>query len=94
MVVAYAVTYNLAPIFPEIVQSVWIIPGLTMGKVYSNSMIALLNSRLTIAGGRNTKDLFSVAEIRLEVLRNDVGPGNGTTDVATGRRTRSGDESG
>jgi hypothetical protein len=30
------------------------IPGLAMGKVYSNSMLALLNNRMTIEHGRNT----------------------------------------
>ncbi|EKM82092.1 hypothetical protein AGABI1DRAFT_126440 [Agaricus bisporus var. burnettii JB137-S8] len=29
------------------------IPGLTLGKLYSNSILVLLNNRFTIAGGRN-----------------------------------------
>lgn len=31
----------------------YIIPGLILGKVYSNSILVLLNNRFTIVGGRN-----------------------------------------
>lgn len=51
----------------------WLIPGLAMGKVYSNSMLALLNSRLTVVGGsRGTVDPFGTSEIRSEVLQTGV----------------------
>jgi hypothetical protein len=34
-------------------SAAFIIPGLALSKVYSNSMLALLNNRLRIPGGRN-----------------------------------------
>ncbi len=69
---AFTVTYNLsllldAPNQPLI--TAWVLPGLAIGKVYSNSMLALLNSRLTIGGGRNSGDPFDISEIRSEVVR-------------------------
>lgn len=39
-----------------------------MSKIYSNSMLALLNNRIIIIGGRNTVDPFETAEISLGVL--------------------------
>lgn len=43
-----------------------------MGKVYSNSMLALLNSRLTVIGGRNTGDPFENSALRSEALRSEI----------------------
>lgn len=67
MVVLYAVTYNfpLASLFVsnDALHIIWTTPGLAMGKVYSNSMLALLNNRLAIIGGRNTTDSFSNSDI-------------------------------
>ncbi|TFK33125.1 hypothetical protein BDQ12DRAFT_447194 [Crucibulum laeve] len=34
----------------------FVIPCVSLGKLYSNSMMALLNSRIQIIGGRNTVD--------------------------------------
>lgn len=61
-----------------------------MGKVYSNSMLALLNSRLTIVGGRNTGDPFDNSDIRSEVLRTEVGGDRATRPVNKRRTTNEG----
>lgn len=45
------------------------IPGLSMSKVYSNSMLALLNNRVTIVGGRNTRETFEAFEMQSGSLR-------------------------
>jgi hypothetical protein len=41
----------------------YILPGLGMCKIYSNSMLALLNSRVIIKGGRNAGDAFGSFEV-------------------------------
>ncbi len=86
----FTVTYNLAlspftnaPNQPLV--TAWVLPGLAISKVYSNSMLALLNSRLTLVGGRNTGDPFDISEIRSEVLRTEIRAG-ATTSVTTIRR--------
>lgn len=72
VVVVYTTTYDLAGQGLKFSITAWLIPGLAIGKVYSNSMLALLNSRLTIVGGRNAGDPFGISEIRSEVLRTNV----------------------
>ncbi len=79
VVVVFAFLYNLGLTLgwdfrsPQYNGVLWFLtPGLILGKVYSNSMLALLNSRLTIVGGRNTGDPFVVSEIRSEILRTEV----------------------
>jgi hypothetical protein len=52
-VVAFATAYSSLVIIG--VESV--IPGLSLGKIYSNSMLVLLNNRFTIGGGRNEPTL-------------------------------------
>jgi hypothetical protein len=55
------------------VSGAFIIPGLALGKVYGNSILALLNSRLRIPGGRmeinseRVLDPFTVTERQLEI---------------------------
>ena len=41
----------------------YILPGLMMSKVYSNSMLVLLNNRATIANGRNAVESFEFVEV-------------------------------
>jgi hypothetical protein len=48
-----ATTYVLLSMFGP---SAFIIPGLALSKVYGNSVLALLNSRLRIPGGRKEVD--------------------------------------
>jgi hypothetical protein len=38
--------------------SQYLLPGLAMDKIYSNSMLALLNNRAVIEGGRRARDAF------------------------------------
>ncbi|EKM75701.1 hypothetical protein AGABI1DRAFT_131939 [Agaricus bisporus var. burnettii JB137-S8] len=47
----FAASYLLFLIF--VGYNTLTIPGLTLGKIYSNSILVLLNNRCTIAGGRN-----------------------------------------
>lgn len=43
----------------------YMITGLTLGNLHANSMLVLLNSRFTIEGGRNAKDLsFDIPSLR------------------------------
>jgi len=95
VVMAYTLAYDLPSIsFPSPTsESAWFTPGLIMGKVYSNSMLALLNSRLTIVGGRNTGDPFDNSGIRSEVLRTQIG-GDQATIPITRRRTTNRNSSG
>jgi hypothetical protein len=57
MVTFYTLTYNFfihEVSFDKDSKIPWyLIPGLAMSKIYSNSMLALLNSRVTITGGRS-----------------------------------------
>ncbi|KAF9448369.1 hypothetical protein P691DRAFT_704986 [Macrolepiota fuliginosa MF-IS2] len=47
-----AINYTILSVF---VNNNWyMIPGLSLSKLYSNSMLVLLNNRFTITGGRNT----------------------------------------
>lgn len=46
-----SVTYVIASYWYN--SSTLMIPGLTLGKLYSNSILVLLNNRFTIIGGRN-----------------------------------------
>jgi hypothetical protein len=38
---------------PMSLKNIFILPGLAVGKMYSNSVLALLNNRVVIIGGRN-----------------------------------------
>ncbi|EKM82094.1 hypothetical protein AGABI1DRAFT_112221 [Agaricus bisporus var. burnettii JB137-S8] len=46
-----ATTYPL--LLALVGNNTYAIPGLTLGKIYSNSILVLLNNRFTIVGGRN-----------------------------------------
>jgi len=83
--VAYNIAYHSPNNIALLLAPVWIVPGLTMSKIYSNSMLALLNSRLTIVGGRNMADPFDISEIRSEVLRTEIGE-DPTTSAVTRRK--------
>ncbi len=49
MAIGYAILTLFTPIYP-----CWFMtPGLSIGKLYANSMLVLLNNRFTIPGGRN-----------------------------------------
>jgi hypothetical protein len=56
------------------------IPGLALSKVYGNSILALLNGRLRIPGGRNELDSacvvdhFSMPELQRDDPRASVSP--------------------
>ncbi|KXN91308.1 hypothetical protein AN958_01282 [Leucoagaricus sp. SymC.cos] len=50
-----------------------IVPGLVMGKMYSNSMMALLNNRVTIGGGRTICDPVEMVDMRLNTLQETFG---------------------
>lgn len=92
----FTVTYNATGFSTDprwTLLTIWTVPGLAMGKVYSNSMLALLNSRLAIVGGRNTADPFGISEIRSEVLRTDVREDQ-TTNAVTRRRAPNEESSG
>lgn len=39
------------------------LPGLMMSKVYSNSMLVLLNNRATVVNGRNAMESFEFVEV-------------------------------
>ncbi|KAF5353881.1 hypothetical protein D9756_006886 [Leucocoprinus leucothites] len=47
------------------------IPGLAVGKIYSNSMLALLNNRLEIVGGRPEFSMADSTEDPLRLVRAD-----------------------
>ena len=50
----------------------FILPGLNLGKLYSNSLLVMLNSRFVIVGGRHTEDDMCVslyAESRPDAAR-------------------------
>ncbi|KXN81638.1 hypothetical protein AN958_04099, partial [Leucoagaricus sp. SymC.cos] len=49
VVTCYALLVNF-----NLFEPVYLIPGLAIGKTYSNSMLALLNNRLEIVSGRNS----------------------------------------
>jgi hypothetical protein len=44
-------------------HSGYILPGLAMGKIYSNTMLGLLNSRAIIKGGRRGGYTFESSEV-------------------------------
>jgi hypothetical protein len=46
--------------------------GLTMSKIYSNSMLVLLNNRATIANGRNAVESFEFVEVSARGLEGDI----------------------
>ncbi|XP_006459761.1 hypothetical protein AGABI2DRAFT_116706 [Agaricus bisporus var. bisporus H97] len=46
-----AIAYPLMMGFPS--ANAFFVPGLVLGKIYSNSILVLLNNRFTITGGRN-----------------------------------------
>lgn len=49
MAIVYAVLISFTPVGLH-----WFLfPGLSLGKLYANSMLVLLNNRFTISGGRN-----------------------------------------
>ncbi|TFK32880.1 hypothetical protein BDQ12DRAFT_638237 [Crucibulum laeve] len=51
----------------------FLVPCVSLGKLYSNSMMTMLNSRIQIIGGRNTSDA-SVVDMGLS-------PGTGSTSI-------------
>jgi len=96
VVMVFTLAYNLPSTLPSgnVTPFIaWFTPGLIMGKMYSNSMLALLNSRLTIVGVRNTEDPFDNSEVRSEVLRTEVGRNQATSPV-TRRRSTHGENTG
>jgi hypothetical protein len=48
------------------------LPGLMMSKVYSNSMLVLLNNRATISAGRNAAESFEFIEVSARGLEGDI----------------------
>ncbi|XP_006461656.1 hypothetical protein AGABI2DRAFT_193065 [Agaricus bisporus var. bisporus H97] len=59
------------------------LPGLMMSKIYSNSMLVLLNNRATIVNGRNTVESFEFVEVSGRDLEGDTRlrtRGGNTTD--------------
>ncbi len=57
------------------------VPGLTLGKLYANSMLVLLNNRFTILEGRNTPHLdFDIASYH----RSDLADANAGTVLSHG----------
>jgi hypothetical protein len=61
-VVAIAMVYSLL----WIMNIEYEIAGLSLGKIYSNSMLVLLNNRFTIGGGRNEPTLeFEIQSFHL-----------------------------
>jgi hypothetical protein len=60
-------------------SAAFMIPGLALSKIYGNSILALLNSRLSIQGGRNelnsdcVVDHFAGTGRQPELPRNDPG---------------------
>jgi hypothetical protein len=52
------------PLFPG--------PGLMMSKVYSNSMLVLLNNRATIVDGRNVVESFEFVEFSARGIEGDI----------------------
>jgi len=66
MAMAYAV---LSFSVPRSRLTWFMIPGLSLGKLYANSMLVLLNNRFTILGGRNTQHPdFDIPSYRHSVL--------------------------
>lgn len=89
-VVIYTTVYNFS-------LEWFVVPGLAMGKVYSNSMLALLNSRIVIVNGRDNRDtLGETYEMESTVQSRDNedlhrqtrhmprDPGEGQATVASG----------
>lgn len=59
----------------------FMIPGLNLSKLYSNSALVLLNNRFTIPGGRNASHPdFDIASYRCS----DVAGGNAGTAISHG----------
>jgi hypothetical protein len=48
------------------------LPGLMMSKVYSNSMLVLLNNRATIVNGRNAVESFEFIEVSAQGIESDI----------------------
>ncbi|KXN85173.1 hypothetical protein AN958_11595 [Leucoagaricus sp. SymC.cos] len=71
VVIIYTVLLNLSNTQHE----VWcLLPALVMGKMYSNSMLALLNHRAMIVGGRHNPDFTGTIDMRWSVIdKNDAG---------------------
>ncbi|KAF5364127.1 hypothetical protein D9756_000962 [Leucocoprinus leucothites] len=62
-VIIYTTVYNLS-------YEWFVVPGLAMAKVYSNSMLALLNNRATITNGRDAQgSADDTYELRLGALQ-------------------------
>ncbi|XP_006459754.1 hypothetical protein AGABI2DRAFT_142195 [Agaricus bisporus var. bisporus H97] len=73
---AFATAFTLLFIF--VGHQVCAIPGLTLGKVYSNSLLVLFNNRFTIAGGRNEPAFeFEVDSYHLSDLPRSEGAEHG-----------------
>ncbi|KAF7776790.1 hypothetical protein Agabi119p4_5183 [Agaricus bisporus var. burnettii] len=73
---AFATAFTLFFIF--VGHQVCAIPGLTLGKVYSNSLLVLFNNRFTIAGGRNEPAFeFEVDSYHLSDLPRSEGAEHG-----------------
>jgi hypothetical protein len=53
-------------------QGFFPLPGLTMSKVYSNSMLVLLNNRATIVNGRNAVESFEFIEVSARGREGDI----------------------
>lgn len=63
--------WNLA--LPAFILPSWHpLPGLMMSKVYSNSMLVLLNNRANIANGRNAVESFEFIEVSGRDLEGDT----------------------
>jgi hypothetical protein len=63
--------------------------GITLGKVYSNSILALLNNRAEIVGGRNMcVDDWGTLGLRSSMLREEVREGVDGTAVTSSFQMR------
>jgi hypothetical protein len=70
------ITYTILFIFwahpSSYLTNLFPLPGLMMSKVYSNSMLVLLNNRATISAGRNAAESFEFIEVSARGLEGDI----------------------
>ncbi|KAJ3567748.1 hypothetical protein NP233_g6160 [Leucocoprinus birnbaumii] len=71
-VIAYTLLFNMVLNFQVMIGLWYALPGIAMGKVYSNSMMALLNNRMVIEGGRDSKSSAQATGLRSEFLEDEV----------------------
>lgn len=68
-VITYAVLFNMMLDLKVMIGVWYTVPGYAMGKVYSNSMMALLNNRVVIEGGRDTRDPTHASKVRSDFFQ-------------------------